>query len=159
LGDGLVVYGDGWAFMVSEPPGWHGDTEAASQYQVNIVFFPDAGHSKQTDVTIRVRVNQKGDDEAIELREEMKADMAEYRSKYPKVEFSDLDLRHRKYPLVAKLFLVRGEFFEYVAYVNPGKEYSYLFSVAMSCGEPATADEMAAYQKVLRSIVFMHKAP
>ena len=158
IGDGLVVYGDAWAFMVSEPKGWHGDTgQVAQEYQVNIVFVPENAASRQADVTIRVRVNGKADES---VADDLRADMDEYRTKYSKVKFADLKVDHPRYPLASKLFFVPGEFFEYVAYVNPGKGYSQVFSVALSkANEAATPTELAAYQKVLGSVMFMHKAP
>jgi len=156
--DGLVVYGQDWAFTVAEPTGWHGDTaDSAARYQVNIVFLPDDSQSKRADVTIRVRVNKKADEL---IAADLEADMNEYRAKFKKIRFADLKVHHPSYPLVSKLFFVPGEFFEYVAYVNPGKEYPYDFSVALSkANDPASPAELAAYQKVLQSVMFMHKAP
>lgn len=155
--DGLIVYGDKWAFAVAEPTRWHGDIQLAESYHVNIVFFPENVESKAADVTIRVRVNDKTDED---MGKDLRADMEEYRARFPKVFFTDLALTHPSYPLVSKLMSVPNEFFEYVAYVNPGKEYPYLLSVAMSKRkDAATPEEFVAFRKVLESLQFMHKTP
>jgi hypothetical protein len=157
LGEGLLVYGKEWGFLVAEPAGWHGDTERmAEKYHVNIVFVPEASASRTADVTIRVVVGKKSDEN---IAEDLSADMAEYRRKYPAVTFSELKVDHPRYPLVAKLFAVRGEFAEYVTYLNPGKEFPYILSVAMSkMKDEATSEELEAYRQVLRSLVFSRKA-
>jgi len=157
FGDGLLVYGKDWGFMVAEPRGWHGDTgQLAARYQTNIVFVPEAAASRKADVTIRVRVNKKADEE---IAKDMEVDMAEYKRQYPAVTFSELKVEHPKYPLVSQLFAVRGEFAEYVTYLNPGKEYPFILSVALSkAKDEASPDELAAYREVVASLVFSHKA-
>lgn len=155
--DGLMVYGDDWSFIVAEPAGWHGDTEKARTYHVNIAFFPAAPSSRAADVTIRVKVNTKTDER---IEQDLKADMDGYRKEYPKVRFEELEAKHPKYPTEAKLFFVPGELYEYVAYLNPGKEFPFTLSVAMSKkAAPASDEERAAYEEVLRSIIFARKEP
>jgi hypothetical protein len=155
--DGLIVYGDKWAFALAEPNGWHGDTEAARRYHVNIVFFPEDPSSRAADVTIRVRVNGKTDED---IAGDLAADMDEYRGKFPKVTFTELAVSHPRYQVVSKLMSVPGEFSEYVVYLNPGKGYPYVLSVAMSKAKvAASAEELVAFRKVLASLQFMRKAP
>ena len=83
---GLIVYGRDFAFTVSEPEGWKGDTSAAERYGVNIVFFPIGQSSRAHDVTIRVNVISK---ENEDTKEDLKADRDEYREKYPNVQFAE----------------------------------------------------------------------
>ena len=155
--ESLVVYGDKWAFTVEEPAGWHGDTETAPKFQVNVVFYPGSPESRTDDVTIRVRVGKKHDEN---IAEDLKADMDGYRREYPKVEFENLPISHLTYPTVASVFFWKDHFFEYVAYLNPGKEFPYILSVAMSkANSRASREELAAFDKVLQSIAFMRRAP
>jgi len=146
----LLVYGNDFAFGVDEPDGWHGDTEAAERYSANIVFFPGSETSKAADVTIRVRVNDKVDEN---LAADLEADMQSYKKEVPGVAFGELDVKHPKYATFPKVFSKPGEFFEYIAYLNPGPEYPFHLSVAMSKKKTAaTAEELAAYRKVLESL-------
>jgi hypothetical protein len=153
---GMMVYGSDWGLLISEPAGWHGDTEeVAKKYRVSVVFLPQAAESRKADVTIRVRVGKKTDDN---IAGDLTADMDGYKKEYPKVEFSELSDIDSRYPVVAKMFFVRGEFYEYVAYLNPGKEYPHILSVALSkAKEAATPSEMAAYQKVIQSLIFTRR--
>src|ERR1700712_5843070 len=71
-GSALLISGEGFSFMVQEPPGWTGDTDRARQYGVSVVFFPTLPASKAADVTIRVRVDEKSHEN---LAEDLAADL------------------------------------------------------------------------------------
>jgi len=156
--DGLIVYGDNFTFGVKEPEGWTGDTsEAARKYQVNIVFRPAAESSIAADVTIRVRVNQKVDENTVE---DLKADLQQYRKDYPDAVFSDLKIAHPDYKTFSKLVYLPNTFYEYIVYCNPGPKSKTVLSVAMSkMSVPATPDELRAFQSVLKSLVWMSNSP
>jgi hypothetical protein len=76
----LFVYGHGYAFQVREPEGWRGDIKRiAAQHAVDAIFLPFSGiHSG--DVSIRVKVTRKIDDNTIE---DMNHDLQFYASHYP----------------------------------------------------------------------------
>jgi len=151
----LLVYGDGFAFGVKEPDGWQGDTgEIAARYHVNVVFqSPD--EPPQSDVTIRVRINKKVDENTIE---DLNYDMDGYKQKFPNVQFGDLNLAHAEYKTFAKIFFIPNQFYEYVAYLNPGPGKRFILSVAMSKkGAPTTESELKAYETVLKSIAWLSR--
>ena len=149
----LIVYGDGFAFGVKEPDGWHGDTDAvARKYQANVVFSP-VGASNAADITIRVRVSKKIDENTIE---DLNYDMDGYKKEFPDAQFQDLNVEHAEYKTFTKLVFVPNRFFEYVAYLNPGPGRPYIFSVAMSTyKKPATDEELEAYESILKSLVWL----
>jgi hypothetical protein len=153
----LLIYGNGYMFGVKEPDGWHGDTDQiASKYQVNVVFLPPK-ESRKNDVTIRVRVNHKTDENTIE---DLEYDMQGYRKEYPAVQFSDLKISHDKYKTFARTAYIPKSFYEYVAYLNPGTGNPYIFSVAMSKrDEPATEAELKAFESILKSLVWLSATP
>jgi hypothetical protein len=152
--DRLIVYGKDFAFGVKEPEGWRGDTgEMAGKYQVNVIFLPSLDESLKHDVTIRVRVNKKVDENTIE---DLTYDMQGYQKKYPKAQFKDLDVSHAAYKTFARCVFVPNQFYEYVAYLNPGPGRPLIFSVAMSKRDaPATDAELKAYRSVLESVTWL----
>jgi hypothetical protein len=157
--DVLLISGDGFAFSVKEPEGWRGDTGAgAAKYQANVVFFPQAAESKAADITIRVRLNDKADENTAA---DLQADMDGYRKQYPRVQFGENPARHADYATFAKLFFQPGSFYEYTAYLNPGPKHPFTVSVAMSkANSAATPAELAAYETVLKSLkILAAKAP
>jgi hypothetical protein len=152
--DGLLVYGQGFVFSAKEPNGWHADTDKiASYYYSNLIFLPEDKLSQTAHVNIRVRVNHK---ETKDPSEDMQTDIAGYKTKYPKTQFSDLAVLHPKYKIAAQLFYTPNEYYEYVVYVDPGSGVDKNFSVTMSKeSKPATPKEMKAFQEVLASLFWI----
>ena len=149
-GDALIVYGDGWAFSVREPAGWHGDCRAAAQWHANIIFYRDAAAIAQGSGLIRVVIARKADENTAN---DLERDMAGYRRDYPGVQFLPLEVAHPRYAVFPKLFALPGAFYEYVTYLNPGPTNSYLFSVAYnSASSPASPAELRAYREVVASV-------
>ncbi len=148
--DQLLVYGDGFIFSVKEPLGWRGDTENAEKFSANVVLH-EAGKPKNSYTgLIRVSLNDKTDEN---IAEDMAADMREYRKQDPKVQFRELAINHPSYNSLAKVFYQSGEFYEYVAYVNPGPKRKFLFSVSMNTGKTeANEKELAAYKSTIQSL-------
>jgi hypothetical protein len=151
--DRLIVYGDGFAFGVKEPDGWRADTEdLARKYHVNVLFAP-AKQDGSSDITIRVRLNKKVDENTIE---DLNYDMEQYKKDYPKAKFNDLLVQHPDYKTFGKLVYMPDNFYEYVAYINPGPISKFTFSAAMSKRlRPATQEELNAFDSVLRSLIWL----
>ncbi len=151
---GLIIYGDGFAFLANEPKDWDVDTgQEARNYRVNAIFFPRAQESRVHRVNIRVRLNQKTTEDP---NEDMAADVEGYKDQYPATKFADLQLTHPDYRSSAKLFYTENDFYEYVVYLNPGQQSRFMFSVSMSKEkQPATQEELAALAHVLQSLQFV----
>jgi hypothetical protein len=151
--DRLIVYGDGFRFGVKEPAGWIGDWERASKLRSNIIFYPKEHDMTTAYGVIRVRVNDKKDEDT---GADLAADMEAYRKQFEAIQFQDLEASHPRYPCFPKLFCLEGKFHEYVSYLNPGKEYGYMFSVAMNTKDKtATESELLAFRTVVSSLIAM----
>ncbi|HEV7507692.1 MAG TPA: hypothetical protein VGS07_22600 [Thermoanaerobaculia bacterium] len=151
-----MISGDGFSFMIQEPQGWTGDTDRARQYGVSVVFFPSLAESKAADVTIRVRVDEKTNEN---LAEDLKADLNGLRRQYPELQSQDLDVKHPAYVTFPKLFYKPGSFFEYVTYLNPGPQFPFSVSVAMSKAKSAASPgELGAFESVVKSITVLSGA-
>ena len=152
--DRLIVYGKEFSFGVKEPAGWVADTDAQAQrFHVNVVLTKKKQDSDDKTVTIRVRVNKKVDENTAE---DLNYDMEQYKKEFPNAQFSALNEAHSEYKTFGKQVYVPGQFYEYVAYLNPGSESKYTFSVALSKkGTPATPEQLKAYDEVLKSLVWL----
>jgi len=151
---GLLVYGEGFAFTVVEPVKWKGDIKSAAQRGANIIFYPQGESPSATGtVVIRIGVFDKTDEDTSK---DLDADMNQYRSKYPKVAFKNIDGIKTQYKAWPRLFYLPNTFYEYVTYLNPGPEHRKLISISMNkSGTPATADELHAYQAVIQSFALI----
>jgi hypothetical protein len=145
------VYGDGFVFGVKEPAGWHGDIDSAANYSADIIFTRPGQDSTSPYGIIRVCVNDKVDENTAE---DLAYDMNEYKRKYDGIKFGDLPVEHPKYKCFSRVFFVEKDFYEYVTYINPGKEFTYAFSVSLSKkGVKATEEELSAYRTVVFSLL------
>jgi hypothetical protein len=148
--DGLLVDGAGFRFGVREPTGWRGSTGEAQELSANVVFYREGESASNAVALFRVRLDQKMDED---IAADLGADMDGYRSQYEGVEFRDLVIKHPTYKVAAKLFTVPGQFYEYVAYVNPGRGRPWVFAVSLNKQRvEATAGELAAFRKMIASL-------
>jgi len=156
--DTVLVFGDDFLFSLKEPDGWHCVCdERAMQYGVNAVVFPAAPDSRAHNLMIRIRVNKKSDENtALDL----KADMQDYKQKYPNVEFAALNVSHPEYKTYTNIFQFPDGFHDYVAYINSGQQTWFTLSVSMTKEKlPATPDELAAFKKVVQSLLIFTNDP
>jgi hypothetical protein len=148
--DQLLVYGDDFIFSVKEPAGWKGDTTSAGKFQSNVILHETGQPPESFSGLIRIRINDKADENTSADLEE---DMRGYRAQYPKIQFKDLTVKNPPYRCLARVFYVPGEFYEYVAYVNPGPGKPFLFSVSMSSQKSeASAKELEGYRSAVQSL-------
>lgn len=74
--------------------------------------------------------------------------------------FSDIVVSHPEYAVVAKRFTDPGRFHEVVAYVDPGRRASTVFSASRSQeavqGSPeASPEELHAFREIVASLILL----
>ncbi|HEY0512877.1 MAG TPA: hypothetical protein VGH73_13290 [Thermoanaerobaculia bacterium] len=154
--DVLTITGKGFAATVHQPEGWAGEVEAAKKYHGNLLFTPTAEDGKAGGAVILVSVEPKYD-ENVDLH--LQRDIQSYRKQSPDIEIADLDVKHPTYATYPKSFSKAGDFYYYVAYVNPGNSFPHSFYVGLSKKKvPATPAELAAYRDVLESLRMIPQA-
>jgi hypothetical protein len=130
--DRLIVYGNDFMFGVREPEGWQGDNERPSSFQMNILIYPrehrPPDRVPDLDGVIRFGVNKKVDENT---KQDLAADMAGYRKRFPKVQFTDIEVSH-----------------------PANKRYWYMFSVAYASGKkPASSTDLNSLRMVIAPLV------
>jgi hypothetical protein len=139
-----------FSFSAHTPAGWREDKEAAKKYQVNLVFVPEAEEARAGGAVIQVSADHKFD-ENVSLR--IQSQVEAFRSRYPRLEVADLDVKHPKYATYAKQLSQAGDFYQDVAYANPGSISPYVFYASLTTRKaPPTAAELAAFREVLESL-------
>jgi len=147
----LEVRGDGFSFEVREPSGWFVDSTIAGEFGASVICYPvnRDPHLPGTPL-IRVVVEKKsGEGMAANVEQAMDRD----RARYGTVELRDDAASHPRYRAQAKLLCVPGKLCEYVTYLDPGPGSSSILSVILARpGHAATANELAAYRRVVASL-------
>lgn len=151
--DVLLVYGENFTFSVKEPTRWTGDTTNAEKFESNAVLHEAGQPLDSISGLIRIRVSTKVDENT---RADLEEDMRSYKAQYPKVQFKDIRTTNPTYLCLAKVFYIPGEFYEYVAYVNPGSQEPVLFSVSMNTQKSeASAKELEAFKSTIHSLTLL----
>ena len=147
----LDFRGEGFAFVVTEPPGWFVDTTIAREFGADVIVYPVAGDPRSAGTpVIRVLVMKK-------TSEDTGADLSQYvdryRARYSNVESRNSAATHPRYRAYAKQLCSPGKFCEYVTYLNPGPGSGLMLSVTLTRpGHPATKPEVTAYRHVVASL-------
>lgn len=116
---GLIVYGNRFAFGVTEPGDWRGYTEDAYRYQVNIYFCLGKTNIDHTPVLMHIRVEDKFSDT---LQKSLSSDMDKFAKQVKKIEFLDFDLGQLKYEYASKIYLMDDKTTDYLCYIDPDKK-------------------------------------
>jgi hypothetical protein len=147
----LDFSGEGYTFVLKEPPGWFVDTTIAREFGADVIVYPVGGdpHKSGTPV-IRVLVMKKtSEDTGAELNHYVDR----YRAQYRNVEARDGTASHARYRTYAKRLCTPAKFCEYVTYLNPGRGSALMLSVILNRpGRSPTPTELTAYQHVIGSL-------
>ncbi|MDH4164451.1 MAG: hypothetical protein OEW15_17445 [Nitrospirota bacterium] len=153
----LVVFSDDLIFSVKEPEGWTGDIENAPKLSAGVVLYRSSETIEKHTTLIAIRISRKVDENTAE---DLAHDMQQYRSLYPDVEFLTLKTPHPSYRTYAKLFAIKNSSYQYVSYVNPGRESPYLFIVTMgSLKKKAAEADLKAFQQIVGTLDFLEAKP
>lgn len=147
----LDIHGEGFSFVVKEPPGWLVDSIIAREFGANVIFYPVTGdpHSPGTPV-IRVVVSNKISENADAV---LNREMEQYRSHHQNGKLGPAAVTHQRYRASARRYCVPDGFCDYVTYVNPGPDSKVMLSVTLHRPKRmATAGELTAYRRVVASL-------
>jgi len=106
-GAGVIVYGEGGAFLIQGPKGWIADHETGQQMRICCVFYPSGSTFDEAETVIYPNIAAKGPDQA-NLKELMEYDLSEFRDHNPGMTYedaADLSLKNKR---VAKLRYFHG---------------------------------------------------
>lgn len=148
----LIVHGEGFSFSVHEPEGWVGDIDKAAAYHANIIFYPEGGDPEKV-ALVQVALYHKQDERTAD---DLAYDVKSYERQYPDLRKEDLLVEHKDYRVYSKLVWVKGDFYQYITYVNAGEKFASGFSVAMNISKRAANDaELKAYRDIIASLWMM----
>ncbi|MBI3500442.1 MAG: hypothetical protein HY063_01505 [Bacteroidetes bacterium] len=149
--DNIIIYGDSFLFSIHEPKGWTGDVDNAKNYNSNIIFYQSKEGLKKNTL-IQVLTYKKQDEE---VNKDLESDVSNFKEKNHDLKEQTNEVSNKKmYPAFSKLVYVENVFYQYIAYVNPGKEFHNAFSVSMNIAKrTATKEEISAFKEIVSSLV------
>lgn len=148
--DALIVYGEGFSFKVKEPKNWIGDIDNAAKYYSNIIFYESSEKLKEGGALIQVIAYTRHNENTLE---DLKYDLETYKNDYPNIQFKEFEVEHEDYECFSKIAYLKDDFYQYITYINPGKEYKNCISIVMNLAKrDANKEEIKAYNKIIESL-------
>lgn len=149
-GRALKIYGNGFAFLVTEPEGWTIDVESAAQI-ANLVMYESGKTWREAEVVVFVRFVDRTRNETLE--EFVKLDGSEFEQTCPFYEAEEirLELQGQPQQFVTKAYHCPGYKEQVVAFTElPGRFGVFLLSAkkkeAVSAGLEPFKELLSSFQ-------------
>lgn len=135
---------------VKEPANWVGDLVRAGEFYADALFYKDKKTYQKGAALIKVIVYEKRDENTIA---DLAYDTQQFKKEYKKVKIEELNFVHSEYVTFSRLLYVKKNKYEYICYLNPGREFSSGILVTMrTLGQKASPLELQIYDEILRSV-------
>ena len=148
-GDGTLVYGEGWAALVSVPPGWDSDCcDLARAHHVNLLVFPHAWDRGSPDSVMQLLVWIQP---KASLDADFQADAKAYLERFPGIEAQAFALTAPGRACRGAVYIGGDEVRDYVVFCDPGNGLDFHYSWSMQL-QGAHADRNAL-ENAFRAVV------
>jgi hypothetical protein len=158
-GDGAIVYGEDWAYLIAPPPGFELDQRSLAKEGINGLFRPSGkGGFRRDELHLYVSPFPKGGDVPQDLQAFIDWDLGWYQEGNPslRIQFEEeLELGDFRPCYIFRLDDPGPGYFMLRGYAEGEKAFFVFALVARSPGERLSNEE--AYGALLRSFVYMEK--
>jgi len=158
-GDGAIVYGEDWAYLIAPPPGFKLDQRGLAKEGINGLFYPSgAGAFRRGELHLYVSPFPKGGDVPRDLQAFIDWDLNWYQENSPslRIQFwEELELGDFRPCYVFRLDDPDPGYFMLRGYAEGDRAFFAFVLVARSPDERLSNEE--AYGSLLRSFVYMEK--
>jgi hypothetical protein len=145
---GMIIYGDGFSFTLSEPKLWEGNTQDAAKYEVNVYFVQKGYNFGNTPCLMYARVMDKGD---YSVKQNLEYDMEQFKSKDKKIKFYDFDVGKLTYDYASKMYEMSNGTNDYCVYIDPGKEVKVYLIFVLTGKKEIVKQEKKTFISLLKS--------
>ena len=149
---GMMIYGEGFSFILTEPINQTGNTQDAGQYGVNVYFIQNGFNFKNSPCIIYTRVMTKS---GSNIKDDLEYDMMEYKQKYPDIKFIDLELEGIQYKYFAKIYKMTNGNSDYCCYIDTGDKNQLYFIFVMTGDSKTCEEEKTTFNELVKSFTWM----
>lgn len=149
---GMIIYGDGFSFTLSEPKLWEGNTQDASRYELNVYFVQKGYNFDNTPCLIYARVMDKG---GYSIQQNLEYDMEQYRGKDKKIKFFDFNMGRLDYDYASKIYDLSNGLNDYCVYIDPGKEVPLYLIFVLSGKKEIVKQEKETFISLIKSFKWL----
>lgn len=138
---------------VLEPENWFGDLVRAKNCNAEAMFYKDERSFQNGGALIKVFLYDKRDENTLA---DLEYDVNAFMRDYKKAKKQRFEVKHAEYVTFSHLVFVEGETYEYLVYMNPGREFSQGVLVSMQVQErEANKAELSVFDEIVRSVYLL----
>jgi hypothetical protein len=147
--DHFIVTGTDFKFSVKTPEGWIGENKNSTKYFAHIIYFRTPLDTINGNALIRIYCSEKVTND---VREDLTYTSNNYKAEIPELKEKDFEVYHIEYKCYSKMFYLENNLYDYMVFIDPGKEFKHKISIDMMLTKPATIDELFAFREIAVSI-------
>ncbi len=143
---------EGYSFSFEQPQNWVLDTLNASDYLAQAAIFKSKADYKNGGLIIQILAYKKQDEDT---QEDLNYDVNAYKEEYKNLKEKEFIINHAYYPTYAREVYVEGSFYQYIVYINPGRQYEFGLSVALNINNrEIDQKDLEIFKEIVKSIQF-----
>lgn len=144
---------DGFSYSFNKPNNWVIDSINAAQYLADSAIYKSKKDYDNGGPLIQILAFKKKDENTIE---DLNFDIQSYVERYESLKQKDLNINHSSYKTFGKQVYVEGNFYQYILYINPGKEYKFGISIALNINKTELENEdLEIFKTIVKSVKAM----
>jgi hypothetical protein len=147
---GLIIHGQNFWFIISEPEDWTVNIEDANAKKLNAYFTINGYTYDNTPGLIYIRVLDKS---GFSVEENLKADMDNF-TKRKSVKFNKFDVSDIQYHYAAMEYVIDNKTCDYLCYIDPGKEYKVYLIFVLSVEMKNSGKYIDVFQQLIKSFMW-----
>jgi len=147
---GLIIHGQNFWFIISEPKGWTVNIEDAAIKGLNAYFTINGYSYDNTPGLIYIRVMEKG---GLTVEENLKADMDAFAQR-KSVKFNKFDAPNVQYHYAAMEYVIDNKTCDYLCYIDPGKEYKVYLIFVLSVEMKNSKKYIDVFRQLIKSFIW-----
>lgn len=148
---GLIIDGEGFWFIITEPDGWTVEIENANARKLNAYFVLDGHTWDNSSGVIYIRVLDK---EGLTVEQHLEIDMKNFKKKKQTIQFKQFDINDIPYHHASKTYLIDNKYCDYLCYVDPGPEYMTYLIFVLSADMKVCDEYTATFRTFLKSFLW-----
>jgi hypothetical protein len=147
---GLIIHGQNFWFMVTEPKDWTVNIEDAANKHLNAYFTMNGYTYDNTPGLIYIRVLDKS---GFSVEENLKVDMDDF-AKRKSVEFKKFEVPDVQYHYAAMEYLIDNKTSDYLCYIDPGNECKVYLIFVLSVEMKNSGKFIEIFQQLIKSFMW-----
>ncbi|CAM1344857.1 hypothetical protein [Tenacibaculum amylolyticum] len=141
---------EGFSYSFTKPQNWVLDSTNAANYLAHSAIFKSKVDYDNGGLIIQLLAYKKQDENT---NEDLDYDVNSYKNRYKNLKEKEFKINHPNYRTYSTELYVEGNFYQYIVYINPGKEYKFGVSAALNINKnELDQKDLETFKEIIKSI-------